>query len=145
MAFVSVTRLHLTSRWRLLPFLLHAHRSQRQARRSPGFVAGWLASDPEWGFWTSTVWENLDAMHAFRNGGAHLRAMPKLLHWCDEASFVHWEQSEAAPPDASAAFDRLSRDGRQSHLKGPSARHLAGALTGSRAPRVTSRLTPSRS
>jgi hypothetical protein len=33
-----------------------------------------------------TVWLNRDAMAEFRRSGPHLKAMPKLLDWCDEAA-----------------------------------------------------------
>jgi hypothetical protein len=92
MPVVSVTRLHLASLWFFLAFLAHALRSSRQARRSPGFITGW-GNDSEWGFWTATVWESAEAMRAYRSG-QHLKAMPKLLRWCDEGAFVHWEQQE---------------------------------------------------
>ena len=114
MPFVSVTRLHLASRWSFPRFVFYALASSKQARRSPGFLTGWTSDDGQFGFWTATVWESLEAVRAFRNSGVHMRAMPKLLRWCDEASFVHWEQPEASAPGIDAAFDRLSRDGRTS-------------------------------
>lgn len=139
---VSVTRLHLARVWSMPGFLYYALASSRQARGSPGFVAGWLSNDAEWGFWTSTVWDSLDAMRAFRNSGVHLKAMPKLLRWCDEASFVHWEQPEAAAPAMDAAFDRLARDGKLSKVRAPSPRQAAGGTTGLTPPRRAQRLAP---
>jgi hypothetical protein len=137
---VSVTRLHLASRWSLPPFLYYALVCAKQARRSPGFIAGWLGNDGEYGFWTATVWDNLDAMRAYRNSGRHLKVMPRLLRWCDEASFVHWEQADANPPAADVAFERLSGDGKLSKVNAPSARHRAGEKVGVSNPRQTQRL-----
>ena len=126
MPFVSVTRLHLASRWFFPQFVFYALASSKQARRSPGFLAGWTSSDGHLGFWTSTVWDSLETMRGFRNSGVHMKAMPKLLRWCDEASFVHWEQPAASAPDVDAAFARLSREGKLSKVHKPSARHQAG-------------------
>jgi hypothetical protein len=136
MPFVSVTRLHLVSRWFFLPFLLHALPSSKQARRSRGFLTGWVSRDREFAFWTATVWETVEAMRAFRNSGVHMKAMPKLLRWCDEASFVHWEQPEAVAPDIDAAVDRLSREGKLSKVNKPSARHRAGRAVSDVRPRA---------
>ena len=140
MPFISVTRLHLASRWFFVPFLFHALPSSKQARRSQGFLTGWVSRDPEFAFWTATVWESLEAMRAFRNSGVHMKAMPKLLRWCDEASFVHWEQPEAIAPGVDAAFDRLSREGTLSKVHKPSANHLAGRAVSEARPRATQEL-----
>ena len=97
---VSITRLHLAGRWRFPQFLFHSLRSIAQARRTPGYLGGWTSNDAENGFWTATVWENAAAMRAFRNSGAHLKAMPKLLHLSDQAAFTHFEQSVKRSADA---------------------------------------------
>ena len=135
MPIVSVTRLHLASIWSLPAFLVYTTRSSRQARRSPGFITGWLSNDSEWGFWTSTVWESADAMRAFRNSDHHLKAMPKLLRWCDEGAFVHWEQQDDGVPNPASAYERLRRDGKVSKVDAPSARQQTGATVGAKAPR----------
>lgn len=140
MPFVSVTRLHLASRWFFPLFLFYALASSKQARRSPGFLTGWVSNDAEFGFWTSTVWDRLEAMRAFRNSGVHMKAMPRLLRWCDEASFVHWEQPEAVAPDIDAAFGRLSREGKTSKVNKPSPRHLAGHTVSDARPRAMQHL-----
>ena len=142
MPIVSVTRLHLRS-LRFWPmFALHTYRSARQLRRAPGFLGGVLASDPERGSWTMTAWEDEGAMRAYRNSGAHLRAMPRLLRWCDEASFVHWPQPGAALPSGEDALARMRASGRVSKVRHPSARHMAGETAGSRPPRPGLHLGP---
>src|SRR5262245_52783969 len=108
MAFVSVTRLHMASAFRLPQFLWSSLAVGRQARRARGFVGGWLGNDAERGFWTVTVWDSAAAMQAFRNGGRHVKVMPKLLHWADEAAYTHWEQPDPVIPDAQAAYDGLA-------------------------------------
>ena len=130
MVFVSITRLHLASRFSFLPFVYYALSSGRQTSRSAGFRGGWLSRDAEAGFWTVTVWESQEAMRAFRNAGIHLRAMPKLLHWCDEASYAHFEQQDETIPDGAAAYERLRQGGRLSKVVKPSALQQSGATVG---------------
>ena len=139
---VSVTRLHLASRWRLPRFMFHSLRSIAQARRAPGYLGGWTANDSEDGFWTATVWQSLEAMRAFRNSGAHLKAMPMLLHLSDQASFTHFEQADADPPSADAAYERLRHEGKLSKVNAPSADHLAGEMVGRTRPLRRQHWTP---
>ena len=142
MPAVSVTRLHVRSRWHLPQFLFHSLRSIGQVRRASGFLSGWTGNDAEGGFWTATVWQDLSAMRAFRNSGAHLRAMPKLLHMSDQASFTHFDQEGIAVPTPEAAYDRLKRDGRLSKVNAPSAQHLAGERVGRTMPRSARHWAP---
>jgi hypothetical protein len=128
--FVSVTRLHLASSFSFPAFLFYALSSSRQASRSAGFRGGWLGRDAESGFWTVTVWDNADAMRAYRNSGIHLRAMPKLVRWCDEAAIAHFEQPGDAAPDPAAAYERMKNAGKLSKVAKPSARHQSGATVG---------------
>jgi hypothetical protein len=141
MPFVSVTRLHLASLWSFPGFLAYTLASTRQVRRSPGFITGWLANDSEWSFWTSTVWQSAEAMRAYRNHGTHLKAMPKLLRWCNEASFVHWEQVDDSAPTPDVAFERLGREGKLSKVNAPSPRQQAGDKVGRVKPRAGQTLT----
>lgn len=46
--------------------------------------------------------------------------MPKLAGWCDEATYVHWEQANDAVPDLKTAHDRLVAEGVVSHVNHPS-------------------------
>ena len=142
MFFVSVTRLHLGTLWSFPPFLYYALSSSRQARRSPGFIEGWVSNDAERGAWTATVWDSLESMQAFRNHGMHRKAMPKLLRWCDEAAYVHWEQDSPVAPDQETAYRRLSHEGKLSKLNAPSARQRSGSAVGVARPRRLQRLKP---
>lgn len=142
MTFVSVTRLHLRSVRFLPSFLYYAMASVRQLRGAPGYVGGWTGSEGLRGFWTATCWTDLASMRAYRNAEPHLTAMRKLLHWCDEASYGHWEQDSAQVPDGAAAFRRLAEAGATSKVAHPSARHRAGKAVGDRIPRHGGNLSP---
>jgi len=125
MVFVSVTRLRVRSIFFLPQFLWYAIRSQRQAERSAGMVAGQILAEKHKAFWTMTAWEADKAMEAFRIQGAHRAAMPKLLDWCDEASLVHWMQESRELPSWQEAYERMLKEGRPSKVKHPSEAHLA--------------------
>jgi len=125
MPFISVTRLRLRS-LRFLPgFAWHTAVSTRQLRRAPGFVAGQFAGEGLRGFWTVTAWRDESAMRAYRNTAAHMRAMPKLLGWCDEASVAHWEQDTPELPGPAAALARMRAEGRLSKVRHPSPAHAS--------------------
>jgi hypothetical protein len=128
MASASITRLRIR-KLRFLPgFLFHTLRCQRQLRRSPGFLGGYTATGPRRTFWTVTLWRDEAAMHAFRRTGAHLKAMPKLLDWCDEASVATLGDAGNTLPTPGEAARRLEAEGRLSKVRNPSAEHVAGRL-----------------
>ena len=126
MIFVSATRLHLLTKLRILSFAYHALGSALQAKRSAGFLGGFLAGDAQGGAWTVTTWASEADMRAFRNSSAHQAAMPKLLKLCDEASFAHWTADTPNVPTAQEAYERLKNGGRLSKVNQPSAAHAAG-------------------
>jgi len=43
--------------------------------------------------------------------------------WCDEATFVDWEQDSTDLPDWKASYTRLIADGQVASLSQPSAAH----------------------
>ena len=134
MPFVSLTRLRLRS-IRFLPlFALHTLRSLRQVKSAPGFLDGGLLPDRSWTFWTITAWYKEEDMRRYMTAGAHKAAMPKLMHWCDEASVTHWEQPGDALPSWDEADQRMRSSGRPSKVRHPSPHH---ADLSYRAPRTS--------
>jgi heme-degrading monooxygenase HmoA len=120
MAFISVTRLRVRSYVFLPQFVWEALRSARQAERSWGFLGGKILRNGKNVFWTITAWNDEAAMDAYRTAGAHRRAMPKLLHWCDEAAVAHWTQDSAKLPKWQEAYQRLVQSGKLSKVNHPS-------------------------
>lgn len=123
---VSLTRLRVRA-WRYMPgFIWYTHQSKRQLVKSPGFVAGLLATAPSRVFWTTTVWTDEAAMKQYRDRDWHKRAMPKLLEWCDEASVARWAQDTPDLPTAAGMLDKMKVGGRTSKVRHPSPGHAAG-------------------
>ena len=46
-----------------------------------------------------------------------MKAMPKLLDWCDEASIAHWTHEDTGLPSPEEALARMRRQGRLSKVK----------------------------
>lgn len=142
MPFVSVTRLHLRSVRFLPAFAFHTWRTLRQLRMTPGFLAGRLAAGGG-SYWTLTLWESDAAMRSYRNSGAHRRAMPRLVRWCDEASVAHWTQAEVEVCGVGEASRRLGAAGRLLSVRHPSPAHARGeAWPGGRVPRPGPAVAP---
>ncbi len=134
--FVSVTRLRIRS-LRFLPgFAVHTLRSLGQVKSAPGFQGGSLLHDRHWTFWTLTLWDDRASMRRYMTAGPHGAAMPHLMHWCDEASVVHWEQPDATLPSWDEADRRMRAEGRASKVNLPSAGHATLSYA---APRASAR------
>ncbi len=130
MPLVSVTRLRLRS-WRFFPsFLWHAAKSQRQAQRADGNLALQVRADGR-AFWTLTLWRDRAAMRDYMIAGSHRVAMPKLQHWCDEASVSDWDQDATTLPTWAEAESQMAAQGSLSKVKHPSPAHSAGHPLGS--------------
>jgi quinol monooxygenase YgiN len=126
MTVLAVTRLSVRS-LRFLPgFIWHAVRSERQARNAQGCVATDVRREKLLVFWTRTAWRDEAAMRAYMTSGAHKKVMPKLRHWCNEASVVHWSDAVGQLPDWNLAQERLRRDGRVSRVRYPSPAQTQG-------------------
>ncbi len=111
-------------------------RSERVAKskKAPGNrMTSTKASEPM-AFYTLTVWNDHAAMLAYRNSAAHGKAMPKLKHWCDEASYAHWEADDLATVNWEDAKRRLRDDPVVTPVKHPSRAH-AELLAASKAKR----------
>jgi hypothetical protein len=134
MIFVSLTRLRIRST-RFVPiFLLYTFRALWQVKKAPGFQKGGLLTDRSWTFWTMTAWDTQENMRQFMTTGAHKKAMPRLLHWCDEACVAHWTQPETTLPSWTDADRRMREIGRPSKVLHPSPQHASLTY---RAPRTT--------
>lgn len=134
-SIVSVTRLRVRAARYLPPFLVAALRIGRQARASQGFIDGIITSESAWAYWTLTVWRDEAAMRGFRSAGVHGATMRRLLDWCDEASYVHWQQDAGDLPSLAVAHERMSRHGKLSKVRHPSREHSAGRTASERLPR----------
>ncbi|MDL5053647.1 hypothetical protein QQ056_08835 [Oscillatoria laete-virens NRMC-F 0139] len=128
MIFVSVTRLRLRS-WRfLIPFFRHAAASLRQAKGAPGCLHARVRRTRGLTFWTMTCWSDESSMWEYRHSKAHLKAMPMLAQWCDEAAYANWEQVSSTPPDWQVASERLRQTGHLSKVSHPSILHSSGTI-----------------
>ena len=146
MAIVSVTRFRLNSgavRGNTL-FFWHTLRSIRQAGRSAGFVRGQTYADANRTYWTITMWESIEAVRAYMKSGAHLkamRAMPRMMRWCDEAQTGHFEHHGEDVPNLVVCHEQLMQQAHFLRLKYPSADHTAGRIA---EPQIVDRSFPIR-
>jgi hypothetical protein len=125
MPLISITRLRIRS-WRYLPgFIFYAFRSSHQAKSANGSLAVSVLQEARLTFWTQTAWTSEQAMKAFVISGAHGKVMRRLLHWCDEASMVHWTQESAQLLSWQEAHRRMQESGRASKVHHPSQDQLA--------------------
>jgi len=126
MPIASVTRLHLRSVRFLPAFSWYTLKSVRQAKQTPGNLGVKLRKTNGLAFWTLSMWQTLEAMKKFMFASPHKEAMQRLPHWCDEASFGHWEQKNVEWPSWDQAAEVLRATGRLAKVFYPSEEHNAG-------------------
>jgi hypothetical protein len=71
------------------------------------------------------VWESEQTMKAFRGSDPHAKVMPRLVEWCDKASYAHWIPTEASVPHWPEAYEHLVSEARLSRVAHPSPSHEA--------------------
>lgn len=125
MPLISVTRLRIRSPWYLPQFFCFTLLSLLQAKRAQGHLRSTTLRDADRVFWTLSAWTDEGAMRAYMLSGAHRKAMPKLLDWCDEAAVAHWNQTGDELPDWHEAHRQLQSKGRPSKVHHPNPRHTA--------------------
>ena len=76
----------------------------------------------------------LSALVWRRNAAPHLEAMRRLPNWCDEASYIHWEQRATQLPPIDDVYLLLRNQGITSKVSHPTAAHAAGQTTSSKKP-----------
>ena len=98
----------------------HAGRSDRcqpiagfteQAQGSGGNLGADVLAEANNTYWTRTAWQERGLMEAFVGGEPHLRTMNRIDDWCDEATFVEWEQAGAELPEWHDGYERLVASG----------------------------------
>jgi hypothetical protein len=132
MIWISITRLRLRSVRFLPKFLWLSWQSTRQAKKAEGNRRLKLEGGKGLVFWTLTAWDNEALMRAYMSSGAHRHAMPKLIHWCNEASTVHWLQETDELPSMAEAYRRMQAEGRFYKVNYPSADQEAHQIAESR-------------
>jgi heme-degrading monooxygenase HmoA len=128
MAFLVVTRLRLRDPEYLDEFVESAFAVVDQANNSEGNLGAEVLADADQTYWTRTAWTNRDEMRDFMISEPHLGTMGHLSTWCDEATFVDWEQDKTDLPDWQAAFDRLINEGQVAPVDHPSENHESRAF-----------------
>jgi hypothetical protein len=142
MALISVTRLRIRSFIYLPQFLWDTFKSVRQVERSSGFLGGRLLVNAKNVFWTMTAWKDEAAMNAYRISGAHRRAMPKLLNWCNEAAVVHWTQESSEIPLWHEVQQRMAKEGKPSKVNHPSPTQVSNHIPGPEPGHIQRKLKP---
>jgi heme-degrading monooxygenase HmoA len=110
-AMTVVTRLRLRDPRYFDDFFASAVAAVEQAESSEGNLGAEVLAEAHSTYWTRTCWENEEAMRLFMLAEPHRSTMDRIDEWCDEATFVNWQQTEAALPDWDIAYERLISHG----------------------------------
>jgi hypothetical protein len=120
---IVVTRLRLKDPALFDEFFAGAVAATEQAQNSGGNLGADVLAEANNTYWTRTAWRERGAMHAYVGSEPHRSIMRRLDEWCDEATFVDWEQAGADLPDWQASYGHLVADGQAASLTQPSAAH----------------------
>jgi hypothetical protein len=89
-------------------FLWNALRVGRQLGRSRGLIyystGAWLGSLE---FWSTTVWEDEQALMGFVRASPHKEIMEQMRPYVRRSAFVRWEVGGSAVPPAQREAERL--------------------------------------
>ena len=123
MAVIVVTRLRLRDPALLDDFFTDALAAIEQAQKSDGNLGVDALADANNAWWTVTAWQDRQHMNAFVGTQPHRGIMSRLDRFCDEATFVDWEQDGTELPDWQAGWRRMVDEGTAGMLSQPSPAH----------------------
>jgi hypothetical protein len=123
MPLIVVTRLRLKDPALQDEFFTDAVAAIEQAQNSEGNLGVDALADANNAWWTATAWQERRLMHAYVGGDPHRGIMTRLDRFCDEATFVDWEQDSPDLPDWQTNWRRIVAGGTVARLTQPSAAH----------------------
>lgn len=116
MPVIVITRLRLRDPAFFEEFFAAAVAVVQQAQGTEGNLAADVLAEANNTYWTRTAWQERNLMNAFVGSEPHLGTMDRIADWCDEATFVDWEQASADLPDWQDGYQRLVADGQAASL-----------------------------
>jgi hypothetical protein len=125
MPFIVVTRLRLRDSAFFDEFFASAVAVVEQATNSEGNLGADVLAEANNTFWTRTAWKERGLMDAFVRSEPHVNTMGRLDEWCDEATFVDWEQASAGLPDRQEGYGHLIANGQVASLTNAADAHHA--------------------
>ncbi len=128
MPIIAVTRLRLRDPSLLDAFFTAAAVVLEQAKNSDGNLGVDALADANDVWWTCTAWQGRESIDAFVTSEPHLATMARLDDWCDEATFVDWEQTGPILPTWRTSFERIVADGQVAKLTHASDAHETRAF-----------------
>ena len=121
MPVIVVTRLRLRDPALLDEFFTDAVAAIEQAQQADGNLGADALADANNAWWSVSSWQDRGRMQAFVDSQPHLGISGRLDHYCDEATFVDWEQDSPGLPDGPTSWRHLTADGKVAELTHPSA------------------------
>ena len=100
MPVIVITRLRLRDPAFFDEFFASAVAVVEQAQGTEGNLAADVFAEANNTYWTRTAWQERSSMDGFVGNEPHLTTMGRIDDWCDEATFVDWEQPDAGPCQA---------------------------------------------
>jgi len=128
MAIIVVTRLRLKDPALLDDFFTDAVAALEQAQKSDGNLGVDALADANNAWWSVSSWQERRPMHAYVRSEPHQTIRSKIDRYCDEATFVDWEQDSPDLPDWQTNWRHLVASGEGAELTQPSAAHQTRAF-----------------
>jgi quinol monooxygenase YgiN len=128
MPVIVVTRLRLKDPAVLDEFFTHAVAVLEQAMKSEGNLGADALAEASNTWWSVSAWQDRARMQSYVNTEPHLSTMGLLDDFCDEATFVDWEQDAPDLPDWQTSWRHLVADGQSATLTDQSDANLTRAF-----------------
>ena len=116
MPVIVVTRLRLKDPALLDEFFTDAVAAIEQAMKSEGNLGADALADANNAWWSVSAWQDRRQMRAYVDREPHQGISTRLDHFCDEATFVDWEQASPDLPDWQTSWRHLITDGKVAAL-----------------------------